>query len=149
MAKKNGHGISIVYKYIFSSFAIVLLACVVVGLVLYLASVNELKKNYNDMVMYKLSLAVADIENQYDILAEVSYKLSTEVYYKKSYIERNPYYEIDLFEDFVKYKNNSQIIDDYFFFYHDEFWVYKTLPPAVSSRIKQITAPKTAFLNLV
>lgn len=124
--KKNNRGFSIVYKYIFSSFTIVLIACVIVGLILYIASVNELKKKHNDMVMYKLSLAVTDIENQYDMLADISYKLSTEVYYKKSYSERNAYYEIDMFEDFAKYKNNSQIIDDYFFFYHNESWVYKT-----------------------
>jgi AraC-like DNA-binding protein len=126
MKKKGNFGFSVIYKYIFSSFLIVLIASIMVGLTLYVISVSELKKKHNDMVMYKLGLAASDIENQFDILEDISYRLSMEVYYKKSYLKKNRYYDLVLFDDFVKYKNNSPIISDYFLFYHDENWVYKT-----------------------
>ncbi len=117
---------SIVIKYVTSYFGVIILTCAFVGLILYSKSVEEFSNANEKITLEKLSVFASDMENQQKAMAEVSYMLCTEIYYKKFYIKRNKYYEVHLFENFQKYKNNTQISLDYFFMYHGDEWVYKT-----------------------
>ena len=118
--------LSLKYQYLLSSSGVVLIACAVLGLLLYFGSVEELRNINEQQVLDKLTLFATDVEMQQKALADVSYTLATEVYYKRFYFERNAYYEIELFKEFVKFRNNSQIIDDYFLMYHGGEMVYKS-----------------------
>lgn len=45
-------------------------------------------------------LAAEDVSEQIDQLQEIAYLVQNSVYYRPAFIGRNPYYEIELLNDF-------------------------------------------------
>ena len=115
---------SLKYIYSLSSLGIVLIACSVVGLLLYFASTRELMHTNERQMAEKLESFANYLETQRDVLENISYDIAVKIYYKKSFYKRNAYYELELLNEFVKYKKRKikkpkksiQFCDEYDYF---------------------------------
>lgn len=106
------------FQYLFSYLCITFLSCSLIGFSLFSVFLHDLEQENRQSNLHKLTLAAADMENQLDILEEISYKLASQVVYLPTYLEQNPYYEMEMLEDFKTYQNMSPLTQEYFLLYH-------------------------------
>jgi len=104
---------------------VVLLACAVVGLIFFFASTSKLREVISETTMDKVVALASDLETQRTAMAEISYIISASAYYKPYYLRYNSYNEMQMLQDFAKYRNKSQIAGDYFLMFNSSAWVYK------------------------
>lgn len=123
MARKNSR---MATRYVLISFTTVLLAGMVVGMILYTLASGEMTRREQENVRQKVMHLAQDLDAQHSAMQSVWSKISSEVYYRKSYLERNRYYDIDLLDSLVKFKGYTVLTDDYFFKFVEEDWVYKS-----------------------
>jgi YesN/AraC family two-component response regulator len=117
---------SLKYLYLLSSLGVVLIACSVVGLMLYFTSTRELLDINERQMAEKLESFAIYLEAQREVMEDISYDISGKIYYKSYFYKRNAYYEIELLKEFEKYKNNSLLVDDYFLLYRNNDWVFRS-----------------------
>ncbi|HOJ10670.1 MAG TPA: helix-turn-helix domain-containing protein [Clostridiales bacterium] len=111
-------------QYIMSYASIALVSCILIGLVFFRISVNELNEAATREQINKLELATEYLENQQKLMMEIAYKIQNTIYYKPSQLEVNKYKDIILLKDFVLYKNYIPVSQEYFLLYHDSNSVY-------------------------
>jgi len=123
---RNRKTLSLKYFYFTSSFAVALVACSVIGLLLFFASRGEMLRLNERQTLDKLNMFANDMQRQQQVMLDISYDITAKVYYKKYYYERNPYYDLELLREFEKYKNSMMIADDYFLMYRDNSHAYRS-----------------------
>ncbi len=111
-------------RYVMSYTSIALISCILIGLIFFKLSVNELNESATREQLNKLTLAAEYLENQQKLMMEIAYKIQNTIYYKPSQLKINKYKEIILLKDLELYKNYIPITQNYFLFYRDNFSVY-------------------------
>lgn len=123
-------------QYLLSYLCITILSCAIIGLSLFSVFLHDLEQEEMRTNLHKLSLAVEDMENQLDILGEVSYKLASQVEYLPAYLEQNPYYEVELLKDFESYQNVSPLAKEYFLmYYHNRGHIYRSTGTTLTTEL--------------
>jgi AraC-like DNA-binding protein len=117
--------ISVFYRYLVSYLGLVILACSLLGVLLFNQYVRSISDEVERVNRNKLSQIVSDLEQQYQTMRETALKISISIYYKPFYLKADKLHEQDLLDDFSKYADVSPVTDEYFFFYKDEDRLYK------------------------
>ena len=115
---------SILYRYLISFLSIALVSCLLVGMISYLIAARELRQTARQEQTRRLMLAAEDMNEQVEQLQEIAYIVQNSVYYRPAFIGRNPYYEIELLEDFKKFASYSMLITEYFLRYEGEDMIF-------------------------
>lgn len=98
-------------------------------------------------------LTAEDVSEQIDQLQEIAYLVQNSVYYRPAFIGRNPYYEIEMLNDFKKFSGYSALVTEYFLHYEGEETIFchakkSYLSSYVSGRFDLENTDKlAAFLN--
>ena len=117
-------GKSVLYRYLLSFVSIALVSCLLVGMISYMIAAKELRQTSQQEQTRRLMLAAEDICAQVDQLQEIAYVVQNSVFYRPAFIGRNPYYEIELLEDFKKFSGYSPLVTDYFLRYEGEEMIF-------------------------
>jgi AraC-like DNA-binding protein len=112
-------------NYTISYVGIALLSCAMIGLGLFSAFVNKLTEVEKGEQYNKLKLAADYLEDQQQLMADISYTIQNTIYYLPTYIAGKKYKEILMLEDFGSYKNYVPLSKEYFMFYQDSNYIYK------------------------
>jgi len=115
---------SVLYRYLASFVSIAMICCVVIGMASYFVAANEMRKSAINEQRKRLTLAAEDIYEHFDLLEEMSHFVMTTACYSPSYFSRNAYYELELLEDFQKFRNYSSLFSHFFLHYDGKDFVY-------------------------
>lgn len=117
-------GKSVLYRYLISFVSIALVSCTMVGMISYLIAARELRSSARQEQTRRLTLAAEDVSAQMEQLQEIAYLVQNSVYYRPAFIGRNPYYEIELLEDFKKFTGYSTLVTEYFLRYEGDRTIF-------------------------
>ena len=117
-------GKSVLHRYLISFVSIALLSCLLVGMISYLIAARELRQTAQQEQTRRLMLAAEDMSAQVKQLQETAYVVQNSVYYRPAFIGRNPYYEIELLEDFRKFTSYSTLVTEYFLRYEGDEMIF-------------------------
>lgn len=81
----------------------VLLLCALVGTTFTQYSMNEARSLILENRMNRAMTAAEDLDNQIASMQEIALRIKTRRVFKDAYVGRNPYYEIELLEEFAKF----------------------------------------------
>ena len=108
---------SVLYHYLVSFISIVMFSCTIIGITSYLTAAQELRTSAEKEQRKRLQLAVEDLNAQFEMLQEISFRVQISPIYLPSNIKLHPYHEIELLEDFGKYNGYSSLYTYYFLHY--------------------------------
>ncbi len=115
---------SLLVRYLTANLSLAMIACAVVGFILFSFAIDRMNKNYEQEMLNRLTLAAQDLERQEKILRDDSMSIRFDTVYRPSWFKRDATYEIDLVEDLKKYQGTSPLIQDFFLLYRDSDTVY-------------------------
>lgn len=101
-------------RYFSSYMGIVLSACMLIGLLALNHSVNEINLVSRNDYYEKMALAAEEMEQQQEILENISYRVKISPMYRPFFTYRNAYYEVEIVDDIAKFKDYSPLIDEYY-----------------------------------
>lgn len=114
-------------RYFGSYLGIVLFACILIGLL----GLGHATREINDVSVMdykeKMRLTVDELELQQEIMENISYRIKGSAMYRPFFIYRNAYYEVEIVDDFKKFKDYSPLIDQYYCIQLDTGNVYSTI----------------------
>ena len=113
-------------RYITITVLVTLLACSLIGSVLWRISSAEFRRVAVQTVNEQLDSIVEDIDEQWMMMRNISFSISTDITFRKNYFEQNPYYEIELLKNLSSYKKEVYISESYFFMYKNDNRVYSS-----------------------
>ncbi len=102
-----------------SYISIVLIGCAVIGLITVWFSVRELNTTAENTEYTQLRLAANDLENQLEILKDISESVSTSIHYQPDFLGGDPYRQVELLQHFTQYQSYSVLCKEYFLYYID------------------------------
>lgn len=117
-------GKSILRRYLISFVSIAMFSCAVIGMIMYMVSVRELKASAQEEQQKRLMLAAEDMDSQIEQLQLIANRIQNSVYYTPTYFKRNPYYEVELLDDLERFANYSALPTHFFVRYVGEDAVY-------------------------
>ncbi|HML47208.1 MAG TPA: hypothetical protein PKE04_10725, partial [Clostridia bacterium] len=115
---------SIRSSYLVSYIGLATLACIVSGLLFFALSVAELKTVTLEEQRARLNLVAEDLDNQLEIFREIGARVKTSIVYRPFYAQRNAFYEMDVIDDFAKYKGYSPLLSEAYCMLHYSQSVY-------------------------
>ena len=98
---------SLLVRYLTANLSLAMIACAVVGFILFSFAIDRMNKNYEQEMLNRLTLAAQDLERQEKILRDDSMSIRFDTVYRPSWFKRDATYEIDLVEDLKKYQGTS------------------------------------------
>ena len=104
--------------------SVTLLACALIGGVLWSINAAEFRRNAIRVVNEQLDSIVEDLDEQWSLMRNASFKVSTDILYRREYFEQNPYYEIELLKDLSVYNKEVSVSSSHFFMYKNDTRVY-------------------------
>ena len=113
------------YKNALTAGALVLLACVLVGVILLNSAANEIRSVETKQTDTRAALVRSDLENQLVLMGEAAARLANQAIYLPIFRRGDPLKEVDLAGDLIKYERVSQLAEKCFLLYRDENMVYK------------------------
>lgn len=116
---------SVFYHYLLSYIGLIILACTLLGVILFLYFINEMNVEAERVYQNKLSLIIDDLNKQYEIMQDAALRVSISIYYKPFYLEAQKTNAKDLIDDLAKFSDLSPIVDNYFFFFKDQNILYQ------------------------
>lgn len=99
-------------KYISNYISFALAACMMIGFFMLMLSTLRLDEAVMTQERQRMQLATAYVDEQFEILEEISDRVLTTAYYKPYYFERNSIYEMDIVKDLAKHEGYSPIVSD-------------------------------------
>jgi YesN/AraC family two-component response regulator len=117
---------SLTFRNFVKYFGILLLCGVLTGVLFINTAIRHLNSTMEMDIIGRLSLGVADLQEQKEIMEDISGLISISILYRPAYLRSAPLNEKELIRDFAKYSNYTALTDEYFFFYKGSNWVYKT-----------------------
>ena len=120
-------GKSLLQRYLISFVSIAMFSCAVVGMIIYLAAVQELRVASLTEQEKRLSIAVDDMDEQFDQLLDIATRIQISTHYMPPHFSRNPYYEIELLADLKRYGNYSSLLRHYFIRYEGNDAVFSEM----------------------
>lgn len=139
---------SLFTSYLMSYSGIVVLSCAIISLIFINLYINDLQSQQKQSIKEKATLALNDIQRQFDSLYNTSLKISIQKIYWPSYFKFNKYNEIELLDDFVRYQNHFLICNEYFLSYHGSNIVFHSAGStrAFSNYMQSLGIPDTTDL---
>jgi AraC-like DNA-binding protein len=116
---------SVFIRYLTSYAFIVFLAVLLLGVMIFIFSLNQIIQININTTRNKLDFIASDLQLQLDIMQDIAQDVCVNIYYKPVYFLRNKYYEIELLDNFSKYVTYSPLIDEYFLYYQGEPYLYR------------------------
>ena len=107
-----------------SYMGVVLCACVLIGMLGLSRAINEIYEASRLEYQERMELAVEDLCSQQEILENVSFRIKSSALYRPFFTERNAYYETEVVEDILKYRDYSPLIDEYYLLQRETGDVY-------------------------
>lgn len=121
---KRRHG-KLAGRYMIASFSVVLIAGIVVGMVLYALAAEGASERERDRINEQLSLIAQDLDAQYHGMQTVWANISSEICFRRVYLERSRFYEIEMLEALSKYRFSTILTEDFFLCYKGDQYIYK------------------------
>lgn len=115
--KKRPH---LFLKYILSYICIAVLSCTLIGFFLFGIFLQDLVNETRQTNQQKLTIALDDMENQLELLQDLTIKLSYNPIYKPSLLNNDPYARMELLKNFEIYQTVSPLTTEYFLVYHQD-----------------------------
>lgn len=113
------------FSYYVTAYFMVLLVVsgfILMGTLQY--SANTLLQSERQNAQNNMQLAADNLEKQFQMLETITVQIGMTTKYRPNVLSRNPYYDIELLEDFVKYTNYSPLSENYFMVYRSEKKIY-------------------------
>lgn len=105
------------FQYCLSYISIALLSCALIGLSVFILSVNELSRTAGSSEEQKLALAAADLDRQEQVFEDIRDAIASAIVYRPSYQQLTIHHELELLQDFKQYHTYSVLCDSYFLYY--------------------------------
>ena len=118
--------LSQLYKNTLTAGALILLACVLMGVILLNSAANEIRSVEAKQTDTRVELVRSDLQNQLALMEEASVRLANQAIYLPAFRNGDPLKEIDLVGDLVKYDRFSQLSEKCFLLYKGEKSIYKS-----------------------
>lgn len=116
-----------VLRHAFISYAgTVLLLTVVIGIVSIHITSDQIEALMREYCAEQMTSAADDIQNQISIMNNIAFSVKTSPYYRKNYVSRNNYFELDLIEDFSKYSGYTPLTRNYYLLNRENGVVYSS-----------------------
>ena len=122
MAKRKESSMRL--RYFGSYMGVVLCACVLIGMLGLSRAINEIYEASRLEYQERMELAVEDLCAQQEILENISFRIKSTALYRPFFTERNAYYETEVVEDILKYRDYSPLIDQYYLLQRETGDVY-------------------------
>ena len=94
--KKKLQNLSLLYRYIITFSALILLCCTVIGVFAIGSGINQLKKQSAEYSENLLSVLTADLERQYELMQEYALKISVDYHFNPAFSDNRALYELSL-----------------------------------------------------
>ena len=104
-------------KYILSYTGIALLSCALVGLVLFSIAASELNRADRTALQDKLEIAVGLLDNNLELMRDMTYKLQMSYYFRHEYIIQNGYNPAVTLDYLSRFKSHVPLSEEYFLMY--------------------------------
>ncbi len=120
-------------KYILSYTGIALLSCALVGLVLFSIAASELNRADRTALQDKLEIAVGLLDNNLELMRDMTYKLQMSYYFRHEYIIQNGYNPAVTLDYLSRFKSHVPLSEEYFLMYDGSDKVYKVADTAATN----------------
>lgn len=114
----------LVKQYAVLFFAAIMVIAMAITLILLSFSSEKFTSYELKTLESNMTLAVNDIENQYNTLSDVAHQIRSTSSYRPGILRGDAYREIELLEDFARFVNYSPLISQYFLFYQNSQKIY-------------------------
>lgn len=115
---------SLLAKYLITNLSLAVLACAVVGLILFSFSIAQLNHAYEQEQMNRLAIAADDLQRQEKVMSEDALEIRFDELYRPAWFGRDATYELEMTKSLEKYKGSSPLIDQFFILYRGTDNVY-------------------------
>ena len=114
-----------VRRYVLSYLGMGLMACILAGLVLFVACARELDAASRRAEQQKLDAAAQILDNNLELMQEIAHKLQLSHFFRREYIRRGGYYPAASLDYLARFRNQVPLSEEYFLMYADQDKVYK------------------------
>lgn len=115
---------SVMTRYAVLYFAVIVLIAGGIAVSLLDFTAGRLLDAQTASLTQGLTMAAEDLENQYQVLSDIRAQVSITFCYRPSVLSRSPYQDVVMLEDFVRFRNYSPLVGEYFLMYHGSDKVY-------------------------
>ena len=140
--KKKLQNLSLLYRYIITFSALILLCCTVIGVFAIGSGITQLKKQSAEYSENLLSVLTADLERQYELMQEYALKISVDYHFNPAFSDNRALYEIELIELMEKYDNVTPFAERVFLMFEDSDSIFL---PGAKNRLSSFAK---AFLGM-
>lgn len=124
MKKIKKLSLSVFSNYLLTYVGIAVFFCALLGIFLFNFFVAGYGKSILESEQKKAAMVVNDLENQMDIMSQISYSVSNEMAYPYEKLKENNYNEFIMLKEFLRYSNAGMFSEHYFLLYREEPRVY-------------------------
>lgn len=124
--KKPRLSSKLLLSYTFSFGGVVLLSCVLVSSLLLNFYIQDFADLNRKSLQNKMTAAADDLENQLDVLENISHLVTTNIEYRPYYLLQGNYYEKEMLEDFSQFTTYSPLASGYFLVYENMENAYRS-----------------------
>lgn len=103
--------------YYLSYISVALIGCAAIGIAIFFLSVSELRSTAEQAESTQLQIAAQDLDTQLKVFETIRDEISSNSFYRTSYLNQNKYHEVELLHNFAQYNSYSVLCSDYFLFY--------------------------------
>ena len=114
------------WHYILSNVGLVALCSTLLFTVMSFSFIRSMERTEREQQLLKMQLAVEDVQKQFELLQYISIQIGNNVIYHPAFYVNNSYYQLNMIRDLEKYSGYSNISNQYFFFYQDDSWAYRS-----------------------
>ncbi|MDR1061770.1 MAG: helix-turn-helix transcriptional regulator [Clostridiales bacterium] len=118
--------------YLLSPFAVALVACSVVGILLYMSAISALERQERAQVQEKVGALAENIGRQHESMRAAAAQIGVNPLYRRGGLRPGAFNDIKLLKDFARYGGNSPIAPAPVLIYGGEERVYRSSGSASS-----------------
>lgn len=117
--------VSLKWQYLLNYLSIALIACAVIGLALYVNSLERLNQSINEAVAVELTTAASYLEEQTKVFQDVAGRVSRSSEFKRRNRDAGVTEQYALVDALRQFSNYTPLAEQYFLFYRDEAKIWK------------------------
>lgn len=115
---------SLLVNYLATNLSVAVLACAVVGLILFSFAITQLNRAYEQEQIKRLRMAADDLQRQEQVLEDNSLDIRFDEIYRPAWFGRDATYEVEMVKQLAKYEGTSPLIHHFFLLYRGTENVY-------------------------
>lgn len=117
--------VSLKWQYLLNYLSIALIACALIGLALYVNSLERLNQSINEAVAVELTTAASYLEEQTKVFQDVAGRVSRSSVFKRRNRDAGVTEQYALADALRQFSNYTPLAEQYFLFYRDEAKIWK------------------------